>query len=411
MGKGPAGFGLPVLVTLAYLACVAHEEDVWRELLRIIARSRVRDRGGFLIILAVALPWYVAMYVRHGSPFTDRLIFHDMFNRAFHHVHDTNEGDDTSFRFYVWQLGYALFPWTGLAPLGLLWWLRRSDTADTGGRRVRAPLHVVRSSPSRSSRSWGRSSTTTSSRRCRRSRCSSASSSTTCSGPRSLARRGSLPVYLAGIFAGAALMVLGVARTQPGSFLGTKPDGHLTDPSVALGVGLFVLGAGTVALFVRWLRCTDAEARKRAGEDDDGAGRAPCVAHDGRGRPWPRRCSSSSSGAISSSSPRARISRARSVCFSSSRTTTGARWPDSLDFTAALDGLHGGRRGPDARTRGSRRAAPRRGSDVRVRVRLGGLGPRRLHDARRRRTGASTRSSRPTTRTARRPTRRSSPTR
>ena len=47
------------------------------------------------------MPWYVAMYVRHGSPFTDRLIFHDMFNRAFSHVHDTNEGDDTSFRFYV----------------------------------------------------------------------------------------------------------------------------------------------------------------------------------------------------------------------------------------------------------------------------------------------------------------------
>ena len=32
------------------------------------------------------------------------------------HVHDTNEGDDTSFRFYIWQLGYALFPWTGLVP-------------------------------------------------------------------------------------------------------------------------------------------------------------------------------------------------------------------------------------------------------------------------------------------------------
>ena len=72
-----------------------------------------RSSSGLLIILAVALPWYVAMYVRHGSPFTDRLIFHDMFKRAFTHVHDTNEGDDTSFRFYVWQLGYALVPVDG----------------------------------------------------------------------------------------------------------------------------------------------------------------------------------------------------------------------------------------------------------------------------------------------------------
>ena len=102
-------------------------------------------RGG---ILAVAIPWYVAMYVRHGSPFTDRLIFHDMFNRAFHHVHDTNEGDDTSFRFYVWQLGYALFPWTGLAALGLLWWLRRGRlpptlTAAVRSRRCGLPSRVL----------------------------------------------------------------------------------------------------------------------------------------------------------------------------------------------------------------------------------------------------------------------------
>ena len=119
MGKGPAGFGLPVLVGLAYVATTKR----WAEL------TRFELVSGLIVILVVAIPWYVAMYVRHGSPFTDRLIFHDMFNRAFHHVHDTNEGDDTSFRFYIWQLGYALFPWTGLAPLGLLWWMRKPDTA------------------------------------------------------------------------------------------------------------------------------------------------------------------------------------------------------------------------------------------------------------------------------------------
>jgi 4-amino-4-deoxy-L-arabinose transferase-like glycosyltransferase len=119
MGKGPAGFGLPGLVGFAYVATTKR----WTEL------TRFELVSGLLIILVVVVPWYVAMYVRHGSPFTDRLIFHDMFNRTFHHVHDTNEGDDTSFRFYVWQLGYALFPWVGLAPLALLWWMRKTDTA------------------------------------------------------------------------------------------------------------------------------------------------------------------------------------------------------------------------------------------------------------------------------------------
>jgi 4-amino-4-deoxy-L-arabinose transferase-like glycosyltransferase len=122
MAKGPAGFALPMICAFAYVC----SKKRWGELLKLELLS------GLLIILAVALPWYVAMYVRHGSAFTDRLIFHDMFNRAFNHVHDTNEGDDTSFRFYVWQLGYALFPWTGLAPLGLLYWLRRGDSSDRG---------------------------------------------------------------------------------------------------------------------------------------------------------------------------------------------------------------------------------------------------------------------------------------
>lgn len=119
MAKGPAGFGLPMLCAFAYVATKRR----WSELLRLEIMT------GVLVILAVALPWYVAMYVRHGAPFTDRLIFHDMFNRAFSHVHDTNEGDDTGIRFYLWQLGYALFPWTGLAPLGLIWGFRRSDSA------------------------------------------------------------------------------------------------------------------------------------------------------------------------------------------------------------------------------------------------------------------------------------------
>lgn len=119
MAKGPAGFGLPIICAFAYVATTRR----WKELLRLEMMT------GLLVILCVALPWYVAMYIRHGSPFTDRLIFHDMFNRAFSHVHDTNEGDDTGMRYYLWQLGYALFPWSGLVPLGLLWGFRRSDSA------------------------------------------------------------------------------------------------------------------------------------------------------------------------------------------------------------------------------------------------------------------------------------------
>ncbi len=140
MGKGPAGFGLPMLCGFAYVASTRR----WKEIVNF------EIVGGLLVILIVAIPWFVAMYVRHGSPFTDRLIFHDMFNRAFSHVHDTNEGDDTSFRFYVWQLGYAFFPWTGFAPLGLIYWLRKSDAGDrilraiTGNAEGAEPVSAVK---------------------------------------------------------------------------------------------------------------------------------------------------------------------------------------------------------------------------------------------------------------------------
>src|SRR5262249_27815696 len=106
MAKGPAGILLPVVCALVYLVLV------WWQPARGAPRTlvdgiqelfRMEVVSGILIMLVVALPWFVAMYSRHGQPFTDRLIFHDMYKRAFTHVHDTNEGDDVSFRFYVWQ--------------------------------------------------------------------------------------------------------------------------------------------------------------------------------------------------------------------------------------------------------------------------------------------------------------------
>jgi 4-amino-4-deoxy-L-arabinose transferase-like glycosyltransferase len=117
LAKGPAGLGLPALAALGTVAATRR----WRLLLDAEIVSAL------LIVAVVALPWYVAAYVRHGAAFSDELLFHDMVNRAFSHVHDTNEGEDTSFIYYATQLGYGLFPWVGLAPLGLVAWMRRDD--------------------------------------------------------------------------------------------------------------------------------------------------------------------------------------------------------------------------------------------------------------------------------------------
>jgi 4-amino-4-deoxy-L-arabinose transferase-like glycosyltransferase len=255
LAKGPAGFGLPMLVTFTYLCASRPGEELVARLQRIVKElTQFEIISGLLIILAVALPWYVAMYVRHGSPFTDRLIFHDMFNRAFHHVHDTNEGDDTSFRFYLWQLGYALFPWTGLAPLGLLWWLRRGLKKDEDERADTSVLlcmwfvfgfalfsfmgtkfhHYIFPAVPPVAMLIG-------------------VLLDDMLGRGSPAKKGSLAGYLVGLTGGVSLFVLGVSRFLPGNIWGTKPDGHLADPSsvtggVLVAVGL-ALAVGSVLVF------------------------------------------------------------------------------------------------------------------------------------------------------------------
>jgi 4-amino-4-deoxy-L-arabinose transferase-like glycosyltransferase len=117
MAKGAPGLVLPLATVLAFLGTSGR----WRDI------TRLELPALLLLVLVVALPWYVQMYMRHGYAFFDRLIMHDMVNRAFAHVHDTNKGDDVSFRYYVWQLGYGLFPWTGLCAAGLVWWAARRE--------------------------------------------------------------------------------------------------------------------------------------------------------------------------------------------------------------------------------------------------------------------------------------------
>jgi hypothetical protein len=84
-------------------------------------------------------------------------------------------------------------------------------------------------------------------------------------GSGSPAKRGGLPAYLLGLTGGITLMVIGVSRTQAGSFFGVKPDGQLPSASLAMSAVLIVAGAAMVAVFVMTFRAKDG-AR---GEDDE----------------------------------------------------------------------------------------------------------------------------------------------
>ncbi len=108
MGKGPAGIAIPGAVALLHFIATGR----WRDL------QRIHLGVGVVVFLVVGMPWYVAITGRLGDEFIQRFIVHDIINRTVLGVH----GDTGSVRYFLWQLGYAMFPWSGLVPLALVGW-------------------------------------------------------------------------------------------------------------------------------------------------------------------------------------------------------------------------------------------------------------------------------------------------
>jgi 4-amino-4-deoxy-L-arabinose transferase-like glycosyltransferase len=138
MAKGIPGFALPGLVALLFLIGARR----WDLLLS----GRLRVGVGMLIVATTGLPWYVAMYMRHGPAFTERLLIHDHINRLTSGVH----GDTGSIEYFIEQLGYGLFPWIALAPLALAGWLalrreREPEPPGIGAPAVRETRVIPRS--------------------------------------------------------------------------------------------------------------------------------------------------------------------------------------------------------------------------------------------------------------------------
>ena len=131
MAKGIPGFALPGFVALVWLL-------VSRKFGLLFA-GKLRVAAGMLVVLVLGMPWFVAMYVRHGNGFTDRLLVHDHLNRLTSGVH----GDNGTIQYFVWQLGYGLFPWVSLAPLALGSWFVPAVSDDPRERVRRETLHAL----------------------------------------------------------------------------------------------------------------------------------------------------------------------------------------------------------------------------------------------------------------------------
>jgi len=126
MAKGLLGLAIPGAAALFYLIASRR----WT----LLGNGELRVSTGTLIVTAVSLPWYLAMYVRHGPAFTNRLLIHDHINRLASGVH----GNTGTVEYFLTQLGYATFPWIALIPAALMvcLWVRSRSDRDARGQMV-----------------------------------------------------------------------------------------------------------------------------------------------------------------------------------------------------------------------------------------------------------------------------------
>lgn len=134
LAKGLLGFALPGAVILAWLVITGE----WGLL------KRVRIPTGTLVTLAIAAPWYTAMTLFDGK----NAEFKTWFQRfiIFDHVDRLAEGveatPNTSFVYYVRELGFGIFPWVAAVP-GALALAAKNDAARKRDFESQAKLFVL----------------------------------------------------------------------------------------------------------------------------------------------------------------------------------------------------------------------------------------------------------------------------
>jgi 4-amino-4-deoxy-L-arabinose transferase-like glycosyltransferase len=102
--KGPVGVILPLLVIIPVLAIER----------RSIALTPNDIVLGFAVFVAVALPWYVAMWMQHGNAYLESFFVGDNFER----FATSRFNDPRPWWFYLPVVAGGLLPWT---PLALVW--------------------------------------------------------------------------------------------------------------------------------------------------------------------------------------------------------------------------------------------------------------------------------------------------
>lgn len=108
LGKGIPGFGLAGVCCALFVVF----QNRWRHL----HDGGFEVKRGIVLLLAIVLPWHLAMWMRDGQLFITEWIFTHNLNRAAAGVH----GDRGTFDYCLSQVGYGMMLWGALAPVALV---------------------------------------------------------------------------------------------------------------------------------------------------------------------------------------------------------------------------------------------------------------------------------------------------
>ncbi|HWU89848.1 MAG TPA: hypothetical protein VN253_21450, partial [Kofleriaceae bacterium] len=125
LAKGPPGLTVAAGVGALHVLTGHRWRALWEGAFEL--------KRGILLVVAVALPWHIAMFFKEGPKFLDEYLFQHILNRAGDGGVDKSWG---TFEHYTSQLGPGMWLWAALLPAAVAATLVRART-DTREGRVR----------------------------------------------------------------------------------------------------------------------------------------------------------------------------------------------------------------------------------------------------------------------------------
>jgi 4-amino-4-deoxy-L-arabinose transferase-like glycosyltransferase len=122
LAKGPPGVTVVVAVAFFYVALLGKWRDFYD--------GKFELKRGLLLMVAVFLPWHLAMWLKEGVRFIDEYLFTHILNRA---AADPDKSLGT-FEYYTSQIGHGMWLWAALLPPAIASGLLRARTDSREGR-------------------------------------------------------------------------------------------------------------------------------------------------------------------------------------------------------------------------------------------------------------------------------------